>query len=77
MGRGGFFILSVLFLWMACDEVNKETVDEQISTEEKVRLLNERTGLEWKEVNTDSLRNLEMLYIPYDSLIKWDWSGSE
>lgn len=72
-----FFILSVLFLWMACDDVNKETVDEQISTEEKVRLLNERTGLEWKEVNTDSLRNLEMLYIPYDSLIKWDWSGSE
>ena len=69
--------MSVLFLWMACDEVNKETVDEQISTEEKVRLLNERTGLEWKEVNTDSLRNLEMLYIPYDSLIKWDWSGSE
>ncbi len=75
--RQTFFILSVLFLWMACDEVNKETVDEQISTEEKVRLLNERTGLEWKEVNTDSLRNLEMLYIPYDSLIKWDWSGSE
>ena len=75
--RQTFFILSVLFLWMACDEVNKETVDEQISTEEKVRLLNERTGLEWKEVNTDSLRNLEMLYIHYDSLIKWDWSGSE
>lgn len=75
--RQTFFILSVLFLWMACDDVNKETVDEQISTEEKVRLLNERTGLEWKEVNTDSLRNLEMLYIPYDSLIKWDWSGSE
>ena len=75
--RQTFFILSVLFLWMACDEVNKETVDEQISTEEKVRLLNERTGLEWKEVNTDSLRNLEMVYIPYDSLIKWDWSGSE
>ena len=75
--RQTFFILSVLFLWMACDEVNKETVDEQISTEEKVRLLNERTGLEWKEVNTDSLRNLEMLYIPYDSRIKWDWSGSE
>ena len=55
---------------MACDEVNKETVDEQISTEEKVRLLNERTGLEWKEVNTDSLRNLEMLYVPYDLLAK-------
>lgn len=68
--RQTFFILSVLFLWMACDEVNKETVDEQISTEEKVRLLNERTGLEWKEVNTDSLRNLEMLYVPYDLLAK-------
>ena len=67
-------ILSVFIILLvaACNHIDDEMI-EYNSTEKAIKLLEERTGLKWKEVGNEEIQGL---YIPYDSLMSMDWTQS-